>query len=99
MSARLSNYAIVLMSYTEENKQDFPGALNRRLNSIFQCHINSYNFCTFPSFAITVCDYISVCHSREQRYNSKQDRYSLLNISRRQAINQKMSKIITDSDK
>lgn len=58
MSARLSNYAIVLMSYTEENKQDFPGALNRRLNSIFQCHINSYNFCTFPSFAITVCDYI-----------------------------------------
>lgn len=63
MTARLSNYAIVLMSYTEEDKQDFLGTLNRRLNSIFQCHINSYNFCTFPTFAIIVCDYISVCHS------------------------------------
>lgn len=78
MSARLLSYALVLLSYIEENKQDFLGTLNKRLNSIFQCHINSYNYCTFPSLAITVCDYISVCHSREWRYNSKQDKLFIL---------------------
>lgn len=103
MSARLSNYAIVLMSYAEENK--IPGTLNRRLNSIFQCHKNSYNFCTFPSLAVTVRDYLSVCHSREWRYHSKQDKVFTLmqfpvwwrDIPTEKNINKEMNNIISDS--